>query len=127
MVAPRPGPAVEEGQLLGEGVGDEQRPQQPLGVLLDLHDLVPVLVGEQSVQRLALPLKRVDGPGLGPLLVDGQDQATVEELLVHVDGRGRQHDHHRPLDPVLVGDEPPRLRVLAGRCDRQLPLALQQL
>ena len=52
---------------------------------------------------------------------------AVQELLVDLDGRRREEDHHRAAHPVLLGHEPPARRVLARRGDRQLALALQEL
>ena len=69
----------------------------------------------------------MDGPRLGAVLVDGQDQAAVTQLLVQLGGCRRQQQHHRALDAIRVGREPPGRRILAGGRDRQHALALQQL
>ena len=47
--------------------------------------------------RAALPV--VDRPGLVAVLVDGQHDAAVQQLLVDVDRRGRQEDRHRARRP----------------------------
>jgi hypothetical protein len=51
----------------------------------------------------------------------------VQQLLVDLDCRRREEDHHRAFHPVLVGDEPSRGRVLPGARDRELALALEEL
>lgn len=44
--------------------------------------------GQKAFQRLLLVLKPVDGLRLLPLLVDGEDDAAVEQLLVQLRGGG---------------------------------------
>ncbi|MBO0707422.1 MAG: hypothetical protein J2P44_03590 [Candidatus Dormibacteraeota bacterium] len=78
-------------------------------------------------ERLAPALAGVNRPRLLRPLVDRQHQAAAHQLLVDVNrGRG-QEGRHRPLHPVLVGDQAPGLRVLAGGGNRELALRLQQL
>ena len=127
MVPPGPGPGVEESQGRRVGVDHRERPKQPLGVSVPADDRLPVLAGQEAFERSALPLEAVDRPRLLPGLVDRQDQAAVEELLVDVDGGGGEKDRDRPLDPVLVGHEPAGLRVLARRGDRELAFGLEEL
>ena len=52
-----------------------------------------------------------------PALVDGEDKAAVQKLLVDVHGRRRQEDHHRPLDAVFLRHHAAGVRVLARRGD----------
>ena len=127
VVAPHPRLLVEEGQARGEGVVDEERPEKPLGVAVDLQRLRLAAGGEDAVERRGPPLQLVDAPRLLAALVDGQDEAAVEELLVDLDRRRRQEDHHRPFDAVFLRDEAPGLRVLAGGGDRQLAFGLEEL
>ena len=127
VVAPRARAGVEKGQRGGVGVDDGQGAQQALGVAVPAEDGLSLLAGQQPGERPALALEPVDRPRLLPGLVDGQDEAPVEQLLVDVDRRGGEKDRHRPLDPVLVGHQAPRGRVLAGRGDRQLALGLEEL
>ena len=69
----------------------------------------------------------VDRAGLLPSLVDGEDQAPVLQLLVDLGRGGGEEQHHRPLDPVLLGHQASRLRVLARASDRELAFGLQEL
>ncbi len=126
MVPARAGPGVEEGQL-GVGVDDGERPEEPLGVSVLAEDLFALAPGREAGERAALALDLVDRPRLLPALRDGEDEAAVQQLLVHL-GRGRREkDRHRPLDPVLLGHEPAGLRVLPRRGDRQLAFGLEEL
>ena len=127
VVAPHPRLLVEEGEARGVGVVDEEGAEEPLGVPVDLQCLRLATRGQDAVERRGPPLQLVDAPRLLPALVDGQDEAAVEELLVDLDRRRRQEDHHRPFDAVLLRDEPSRLRVLAGGGDRELAFGLEEL
>ena len=69
--------------------------------------LVALLRGQQAFERLRLALQPVDGLRLLAVLVHRQHQAAVQQFLVDVDGRGRQEDHHRAFDAVLLRDQPP--------------------
>ena len=127
VVPPRPRAGVEEGQVLGVGVDDGEGAQQPLGVAVPADHLLLLPPRDQALERPALPLDPVDRPGLLPALGDRKHQAPVQKLLVDVRRRGGQKDRHRPLDPVLVGHQPPGGRVLAGRGDGQLTFGLEEL
>ena len=86
------------------------------------------LVGlQQPFERLALPLPRVDGACLLGALVDAEQQATVQQLLVDVDRRRREHQHHRTLHRVLLGREVAGGFVLRRARDAQLAIGLQEL
>jgi len=95
---------AREGQLAREGVGDEERPQETLRVLVHLADPAAVSVHEQALQLQGLPLalQLVDGARLLAALVDGEHDTAIEKLLVHLDRRRREHDHHRAFHVVLV-------------------------
>ena len=111
-----------------KGLCDEERAQEPLGVPVDLQDAVRASCRARSPR--ASEARRCSWwmrPRLLAALVDRQHEAAVQQLLVDLDRRGRQEDHHRPFDAVLLRDEPPRLRVLAGGGDRQLAFGLQEL
>jgi hypothetical protein len=114
-------------EALGEGVGDQEGAKEALGIAVELEHTVALLLGQEASQRLRLPLLLVNRLGLRPVLVDREDEAPVEELLVDFDRRRGQKDHHGALDPVLLGDEPTRRRVLAGRRDGELALGLEEL
>jgi len=66
----------------------------------------------------------MDGLCLFALFVDREDQAAIQQLLVQLDRRGRQEDHDRPFNAILMGHETPGGRVFAGRCDGQHAFAL---
>ena len=84
-----------------------------------------VLAGQQSLQGLPLALELVNGPRLFAVLIHAQHDAAVEQLLVDLDGRRGQEDHHRSLDAVFLGGEPAGVGVLGGAGDHQLAFALQ--
>ena len=64
---------------------------------------------------------------LHPVFIHRQNKAAIQQFFVDVDRRGRQKNHHRTFDPVLMRDVPSAHRVFAGAGDGQLTLALQQL
>ena len=67
----------------------------------------------------------LDRAGLLAALVDREHEAAIDQLLIHIDRSRGQEQHHRPLHPVLLGDQHAGRRVLAGGGDRQLALRLQ--
>ena len=115
---------VEESELAGEGIRHQERLQEPLRVAVCFEDRLAVLPGEEPFERLRFALQAMDRPRLLAVLVDAQDETAIQQLFVDLDRRRRQEDRDRPLDLVLVGDEPARVRVLARRGDRQLAFAL---
>jgi hypothetical protein len=94
---------------------------------MDGEDCTAVAPFEQPFERLRLALHPVDRAGLLAFFIDGEDQTAVQQLLVQLDRRRRQEDHHRAFDAVLVRDMTARFRVFAGRGDGQHALGLQQL
>ena len=78
-------------------------------------DRVAVLPLEQPFDRLRLALHAMDGLRLLAVFVDREDHAAVQHLLVEIDGRRGQEDHHRPFDAVLMRQQAARRRVFAGR------------
>ena len=127
VVTPGPGAAIRERQPRRERVHHRQRLEEPLRVLMRLHDPCLLGGGEEAVEGLRGTLPLVDRAGLAPVLVDRQDDAAVQELLVDVDRGGGQEDRRRPRDPVGVGHQPTRGHVLARRGDGQLAFGLQEL
>ena len=127
MVPPRAQLGIEEGQIPGIRISDEQRAQKPLRVLVQADDVAPLLAPHQAFQRLLLALQSVDGLRLLALFVDGEHQAAVQQLLIEVDGGGGQEDHDRAFHAVLMRDQLAGGRILSGRRDGQHALALQQL
>ena len=103
------------------GVDHRQRFKETLGVLVELDHRLALVVGEQPVQRLALPLALVDRPGLLALLIHREHDAAVQQLLVHVDRRRGQHDRHGADAPVGVGDQPPGCPSLPVEAIRSSP------
>ncbi len=69
----------------------------------------------------------MDRARLLSILIDRQDQTAIEQLFIDFDGGGRQEDHHRTLDAILMRHELARRRIFAGGCDREHAFALQQL
>jgi hypothetical protein len=122
-----PGAGVEEGERAGVGVGDEQRPQHALGVAVHGQRPLAFVIGQQALEGLPLALAAMDGARLLAVLVDREHETAIEQLVVDLDRRGGEHDHHRALHPVLVRDELPRGRVLARGGNRQLTFGLQEL
>ncbi|TPW19835.1 MAG: hypothetical protein FD126_2290 [Elusimicrobia bacterium] len=72
-------------------------------------------------------LAGVDGAGLFAFLVDGEDEATVLEFVVDLEGSGGEEDHHGAFDLVLVSDELAGGRILPGGGDGELALGLEEL
>jgi hypothetical protein len=62
-------------------------------------ELLPLGAGDQAGQGLRSALPVVNLAGLGAVLIDGQDQAAVEQLLVDLDRGGGQDDRGRSGDP----------------------------
>ena len=62
----------------GEGVGDQEGPQQPLGVAVKRQGVLAALIGQQPGQRLPPPLELVDGSGLLAVFIDRQHKAAVQ-------------------------------------------------
>ena len=58
VIAPRARLVVDERQPLGVGVGDEERPEEPLGVLVALDQGPLVGLGEQPREGLPTPRPR---------------------------------------------------------------------
>ncbi|OTA15313.1 hypothetical protein Xbed_03604 [Xenorhabdus beddingii] len=69
----------------------------------------------------------MDRFGLFAGFVDGQHQTTVQQLFIHINGGGGEHQHHRAFDGVAFGDQIARRLILAGARHRQLAVRLQQL
>ena len=87
------------------GVHDRHWGQQALGVGVQGCDLGPHRPGDQAVEGLGAALGGLDGPGLGPALVDGEDQQAVGQLLVEL-GRGGRHEQRDGAGHLVgVGDE----------------------
>ena len=127
LVAPGSHRLVRKGQARRVRAAHGDRPQQALGVLVQLADLRAPLAPDRALSRARQPLRLVNGDGLLPGLVHREHDAPVLQLLVEVDGGGGQEDRRRAFDVVLVGHQLARGRVLAGRGDGELALALQQL
>ena len=108
VVAPRARPAVQERQLAGVRIGNEDRFQKPLRIAMHAEDLFALLPRQQSFDGLRLALFFVDRLRLRAVLVHRQHQATIQKFFIQVDGRRREEEHHRAFDAVLVRDEPPR-------------------
>ena len=94
---------------------------------MEADDPVLVFSGQEPFDRLGLALQLVDPLRLLAVLVDREDEAAVQELLVDDGGRRRQKDHHRPFDAVLLRDEAAGVRVLPRGRDRQLAFRLEEL
>jgi hypothetical protein len=77
MVATGAGLVVLKPQLLGVRIDHGQWFEQPLGILVQGDQLVFFHFARQSGQCPALALLAVDGLGLFPAFVDGQDQTAV--------------------------------------------------
>ena len=60
MVSSCSGLVVQERQGLGIGVGDQQRFQKPLGVVVERERFLAALIGQQAGQRLPLSLELVN-------------------------------------------------------------------
>ena len=127
VVAPRPRLAVEEGQLPRVGIDHGDGLQEPLRVAMHGKDRVAVPPLQQPFERLRLALHPMDGLRLLAVFVDREHKAAVQHLLVEIDRRRRQEDHHRPFDAVLMREQPARRRVFAGAGDGQHAFRLQQL
>lgn len=126
VVATRTHPAASEGQLRRERIDHVQRAEEPLCVAVKLDDVLALLACEEVLQGLRSPLPVMNGARLLGALIEGEDQAPIEQLFVHVAGR-RHEERHRSLHPVFVRGEPAGGRVLARAGDDQAPLRLQEL
>ena len=127
VVAPVARARRGKGQRRRERIDDVQRLQQPLRVAELFQQVFAFLVRDQARQRAALALHAMNAPGLLGALVHRQRQAAVLQLLVQVNGRGRQKNHHRAFNVIFLRHHLARLRVFAGAGDGQLAFALQQL
>ena len=63
---------------------------------------LPFRPGDESRQRAPFPLQLVNAPGLLGALVHRQRQATVLQLLIEINRRRRQKNHHRAFDVVFL-------------------------
>ena len=127
VVPTRPRLVVQKRELLRVRIRYEKRLQEALGVLVQRHHVPAVVVLQEAFERLRVPLTLVNRPRLLAPLVHGEHDAAVQKLLVHLERRRRQEDHHRALHAVFLRDEPPRRGVFARRCDGELALRLQEL
>ena len=117
------------GKAIALGVGDHDRHglDEALGVAVSGHDTLALEAGDQAVEGGRLALGRLDGPGLGLVLVDAEDHQAVGQLGVDVGGRGGEHEGDRSGHLVAAGAELAGGGVLAGRGDREATFGHQQL
>ena len=113
VIAPGARLRVEERQLPRVGIGDEDGLQEPLRVAMHGKDGAAVPPLEKPFKRLRLALHAMDGLRLRPVFIDGENKTAIQHLLVEIDGRRRQEDHHRAFDAVLMREQAPRRRVFA--------------
>src|SRR6185437_10784896 len=64
VIAPSARRSIEEGELLGIGVHDRERSQQPLRILMDLYPSIALLTLDESGECASLALQLMDGAGL---------------------------------------------------------------
>ena len=93
MVTPGPCAASEKVSRVGERVDHRQRLQRRWA---SWWTFTRSRSASQQAGGSAFALAVVDRAGLLAVLVHGQDDAAVEQLLVHVDRRGREEDRDRP-------------------------------
>ena len=102
VVAPVARARRGKGQCRRERIDDVERLQQPLRVAELFQQVFPFLVRNQARQRAALALHAMNASGLLGALVHRQRQTTVLQLLVQVNGRGRQKNHHRAFNVIFL-------------------------
>jgi hypothetical protein len=94
---------------------------------MQLHDPGPLAPCPQALGSARFALLPMDRPRLFAFLVHRERNAAVQQLLVHLVCCGREEEHHRAFDHVLVRHVLAAHRVFAGRGDIQLAFRLQQL
>jgi hypothetical protein len=77
--------------LFGERVDDRQRDQEPLRILMELHNGPALAAVEEAVEGLSPPLLLVDRARLLGPFVYGEQEASADKLFVYVH-RGRRHE-----------------------------------
>lgn len=92
VVAPRPGLAVEEGQLAGVRVHDGDGLQQSLRITMQGENRFALPARQQAFQGLLLALLPVDSLRLLALFVHRQHETAIQYLLVQIDGGGREEE-----------------------------------
>ena len=70
MIPPQPGSPIGEGQRIGIGVANRDRPQQSLRVLMDFQQPFLLASGEQAVEGALLALQGEDRAGLLARFID---------------------------------------------------------
>ena len=68
----------------------------------------------QSGQRAPFALQLMNAPGLLGALVHRQRQTTVLQLLIEINRRRRQKNHHRAFNVIFLRHHFARRRVFAG-------------
>ena len=90
------------------------RLQQPLRVAKFFQHVLPFRLGDESRQRAPFPLQPVNAPGLLGALIHRQRQAAILQLLIEINRRRRQKNHHRAFDMIFLRHHFARRRVFAG-------------
>ncbi|OQC68361.1 MAG: hypothetical protein BWX48_00069 [Verrucomicrobia bacterium ADurb.Bin006] len=109
-----------------ERIDDRQRRQEPLRVAEFREQVFALLVRQQTRERAPLALHAMNALGLRRALVHRQRQAAVLQLLVQVNGRGRQENHHRAFDVIFLRDHLAGRGVFARAGDGEFAFALQK-
>jgi hypothetical protein len=103
MVPAVAGGGVREGQLLGARDNDGQRFQQTLRIAVKPYHRFAPEAGHKPLQGGGAALGRLDGPGLGPVLVYAEHDQSVGQFGVDFGRRGGHEQRDGPLDAVAAG------------------------